>query len=180
MSLSHSNTTFYLIKLIYNISIDKSNVLYILNQYQKIKELMLVDLDKGKDFTFEYEEIVSSTNENKDFFDAYFQEYKSTVDYNQLNELYNYITNQIERITYSVNLYKSYNKKITPHTKLYDVIDYINLHQQANNNLLDAKEVAQEIYNNLLDVKRITPKQTRLTPKQIIEKDILKNSIKKR
>lgn len=140
---------------------------------------MEIDLAKGQDFTFEYEEEINPNDENKDFFDAYFQEYKSTVDYNQLNELYNYITNQIERITEYVNLYKSYNKKITPHTKLYDVIDYINLHQQANNNLLDAKEIAQEIYKNLLDVKRDTPPQ-RLTPKQIIEKDILKNSLKKR
>lgn len=143
-----NNTIMYLIKVLYGITLNKSNVYYLLNKYNIIIGLLVNDLSKGEGYIFEYKE------DNIGYEDCFGEDYLETIGYEQLIELHEYFTNEYELITKYIDKYKGYGKKLTKDTKLYDIFDYLNLQEsleqakQAQTSI-NPKDIAKEVYNQL-------------------------------
>jgi len=145
---------------------------------------MQIDLAKGESFKFIMPK-EKFEDENKEFFEEYFDGYEDVIDYQELKELYQYIINQIQRITEYVNEYQSYGKKITKHTKLYDIIDYLQLQEQAKqSNTIDEnsiQQIADQLKHYITQPNTISDtKGKRKTPRQMIEADRLKKALKRK
>lgn len=191
MNSYYSNTSFYQVRLMYNININRSNVFYQLRKLNKIKDLMLIDLAKGENFIFEYVD----DNGDDEFLNSYFGDDNiQTIDYYKLVELFEDINNHISYLSKQLEKYKSYGKKVTEQTKLYDILEYLDLQEHAkhgqtidynkiekiikeNTSKQDEIKIADRLYSNILK-KEIETSTSKNSVKDEVRGTALKDSFK--